>query len=83
MSLLFKFEERLIKYCDDNLHNEMKQITIPLKNGNTIINIVFVSFVIWFATIVNPRVLGNPKAKEGTICRFVKSVCYYIPEITF
>jgi hypothetical protein len=77
-------EKRLIKYCDDNLYNEMKEITIPLKSGNnTIINIAFVSFVIWFANIVNPRVLGNPKAEEGNICKFIKSLCYYIPNFRF
>ena len=77
-------ERKLLKYCDNNLHNEMKSLTIPLKNGNnTIINIVCFSFIIWFTTVVNPKVLGNPKAKEGKIAKFYTFVSNNFPIIRF
>ena len=72
--MCINLETKLIKCCDDNLHNEMKSLIIGLKteNGNTIINIIFFSFLVWFSTIVNPKSLGNPNAKEGRICSFIK-----------
>ena len=53
----FKFEQRLIKYCERHLKGDHKEIMIGMRRETTI-NILFFAAVVWLACLVNPKSLG-------------------------